>query len=356
MDFDGFIASYVTAENLTKYQPELVTSFPDLGTGNFASLPKEMQHRIALEVFYRILRDAGRNHNVPGDPGFGNYDMGTAAIASLFSKGTYEGDISTRARDIRTKSGGNISIFAPGGKLTLATSVIGEPLAPPGIITEGGGNISIFTDGNVDLGISRIFTLRGGNEIIWSSNGDIAAGSSSKTVQSAPPTRVIIDPQSGDVKTDLAGLATGGGIGVLNTVAGVEPGDVDLIAPMGTIDAGDAGIRSAGNLNVAASAILNASNIQVSGGTSGAPAAPSVSAPNIGGLAGAANAAGAATSTATQTGAPSKPAPPTTEEAPSLITVEVLGYGGGSDEDLDEEERKKREAEKLKEQEAQATQ
>ena len=49
----------------------------------------------------------------------------------------------------------------------------------------------------------------------------------------APPTRVLVDPQSADVKTDLAGLATGGGIGVLESVAGVPPADIDLIAPDG---------------------------------------------------------------------------------------------------------------------------
>ena len=88
-----------------------------------------------------------------------------------------------------------------------------------GIFTQDGGNIGIVTDGNVNVGTSRIFTLHGGNEIIWSSSGDIAAGASPKTVTSAPPTRVLIDPQSGDVETDLAGLATGGGIGVLATLA-----------------------------------------------------------------------------------------------------------------------------------------
>src|ERR1700745_2143422 len=97
-----------------------------------------------------------------------------------------------------------------------------------GIPTQDGGNISIFTHGSVNVGTSRIFTLRGGNEIIWSSAGNIAAGASSKTVQSAPPTRVLVDPQSADVKTDLAGLATGGGIGVLATVAGVPTGGLGV--------------------------------------------------------------------------------------------------------------------------------
>ncbi len=174
----------------------------------------------------------------------------------------------------------------------------GNQALEQGILTEHGGSISVFANGNVDLGTSRIFTLRGGNIVIWSSTGDIAAGSSSKTVQSAPPTRVIIDPQSANVQTDLAGLATGGGIGVLTTVVGVPPGDVDLIAPVGVVDAGDAGIRSSGNLNIAATAVLNASNISVAGTSTGTPSAPAVSAPNIGGLSAASSAAGSSSSAA----------------------------------------------------------
>ena len=153
----------------------------------------------------------------------------------------------------------------------MGIDLSGNQPVDQGILTEDGGNISIFTRDSVIVGTSRIFTLRGGNVIIWSSEGNIAAGASSKTVQSAPPTRVLVDPQSGEVKTDLAGLATGGGIGVLTTVAGVPPGDVDLIAPAGTIDAGDAGIRVSGNINLAALQVLNVGNIQVQGASAGVP-------------------------------------------------------------------------------------
>lgn len=152
---------------------------------------------------------------------------------------------------------------------------------------------------------------------------------------SAPPTRVLIDPQSGDVVTDLSGLATGGGIGVLETVAGVPPGNVDLIAPSGVIDAGDAGIRSSGNLNLAATQVLNADNIAASGTTAGAPpAAPPPAAPNISG-ASAAAAAGAANSTAAENSTKSSTAGDTAELPASIISVEVLGYGGGDDTDDD---------------------
>ena len=149
------------------------------------------------------------------------------------------------------------------------------------------------------------------------------------------------------MKTDLAGLATGGGIGVLATVAGTAPGDVDLIAPKGAVDAGDAGIRSSGNLTIAAAQVLNASNIAVAGTSAGtpaaAPAAPAVSAP-----------------------APPPPPPGNTKTAAdptagaqeaernaavqqlpvSEVTVEVLGYGGSDpaadDESLLDDEEKKR--------------
>src|SRR5262249_37173589 len=171
--------------------------------------------------------------------------------------------------------------------------------------------------------------------IIWSSVGDIAAGSSSKTVLSAPPTRVLIDPQTADVKTDLAGLATGGGIGVLETVTGVSPGDVDLIAPAGGIDAGDAGIRVSGNLNLAAVQIINAGNIQVGGTSVGIP---TIAAPNIANLTSASNTIGASSNAAQQLAAQNSGAAPQ-EELPSIISVEVLGYGGGEG-DEDEQKRK----------------
>ncbi|BCU75310.1 filamentous haemagglutinin family protein [Luteolibacter sp. LG18] len=326
-DFASFITKFVEAGDGPAHLKELgVTS------AEFGAMDSESQRQVALQVFFLVLRDAGRNHNKADSAGFGNYDAGKEAIATLFPGNDWAGDINTRSRDIRTRSGGDITLLAPGGSLSLATTVIGSPLAPPGIITEAGGNISVFTNLNVDLGISRIFTLRGGDEIIWSTKGNIAAGSSSKTVQSAPPTRVLIDPQSADVKTDLAGLATGGGIGVLSTVQGVAPSDVDLIAPEGTIDAGDAGIRVSGNLNIAAAVVVNAGNISVGGSSSGAQSV-SVSGPGLGSLTSASNTSAATTAAATEPGARQNDAPVAAETMPSIIVVEVIGYGGSDESD-----------------------
>lgn len=338
--FGEFETRFIKTERGRKYLDEIA---PDV---DYDSLSSEQQAQLALEIFDLILRDTGRDFNDPDSPGFRVYDNGFDAISTLFPESvSWDGSILTRSRDIRTRSGGDISIFAPGGGLALANTTIGNPLTPPGIVTESGGSISIFTDQSVDIGIGRIFTLKGGNVAIWSSKGDIAAGSSSRTVSSAPPTRVIIDPQSASVETDLAGLATGGGIGVLATLDDVEAGDVDLIAPTGVIDAGDAGIRVSGNINLAAVTVVNAGNISAGGTSSGGNA--SVSAPSVATVTTASNSAAATTSAAPA------PAKQTRDDIPrevatqlSIFDVVVIGYGGGSAiEDEDDEENEDEEAE-----------
>ncbi|MEI7953522.1 MAG: filamentous hemagglutinin family protein [Verrucomicrobiota bacterium] len=333
LDFSAFITQFIKSADGTAHLLEL-----GLTQDQFDKRDHEQQDQLALEVFYLVLRDAGRDHGRPQSPGYRNYDAGEAAIAALFPGSGWSGSINTQERDIRTKNGGDISLFAPGGSLALASIRLGNPLTPPGIVTEAGGNINVFTRNNVDLGISRIFTLRGGNEIIWSSVGNIAAGSSSKTVQAAPPTRVLIDPQSADVKTDLAGLATGGGIGVLTSVAGVRPGNVDLIAPVGTIDAGDAGIRVSGNLNISAAIVTNAGNISAGGTSSGTTAAGAPAAPSVSSISAASNTAAAGNTSVAEAGRHESPPPAPAETALSIINVEVIGYGGAGD-NQDEEDK-----------------
>jgi filamentous hemagglutinin len=338
LDFKTFISSILEGPDGSRYIADLAESEPDLGItslADFDALASQpngaaQQDLVALELFYLVIRDAGRDHNMPGLPGTGNYDAGMAAIAALFpDAGSGSGDIDLTSREIKTTSGGNIDIIDPSGQLTVGIDIAGNQPVDQGILTEDGGNISIYTEGSVNVGTSRIFTLRGGNIVIWSSDGDVAAGASAKTVQSAPPTRVIVDPQSANVSTDLAGLATGGGIGVLATVSDVPPGSVDLIAPNGVIDAGDAGIRATGNLNLAAVQILNASNIQAGGASSGVPVV-AVAAPNLGAIAGANSAVSAGNNPST-TAPPNNPGDQTDQGGDSIIQVQVMGYGGGDD-------------------------
>ena len=317
------------------------SSEPALGlTGsslNFANLPttgflgNTAEHKAVASVrgLFERLQQVGKDAAQTG-----NYDAGYAAVEAIFGKTPEAGSIFTRARDLRTTSGGSIIAAAPGGGITMASDIFGNPLTPPGIVTEYGGEVSVLTGGNLDIGRARIFTLRGGDLTIWSSRGDIAAGTAAKTVVTAPPTRVLIDSISAEIETDLGGLATGGGIGVLASVAGVEPGAVTLLAPRGTVDAGDAGIRATGNITIAAAQVRNADNIAAGGTSAGVPAAAPVSAPNVGGLSSASSSSAATSQAASdvtrqaQAGGASGQ-----QEAPSTITVEVLGYGGGEEEE-----------------------
>jgi hypothetical protein len=294
-----------------------------------SSLTPEARDALASTIFYDVLRDAGRNHNNPSSPGFGNYDAGFAAISALFpSTGSYTGNISLTSREIKTTNGGDIDMLVPGGEVDVGVNNLGAQAVDQGILTVDGGNISIFTNDSVNVGTSRIFTLHGGNVIIWSSTGNIDAGASSRTVQSAPPTQVEVDSQSANVQTDLAGLATGGGIGVLETVVGAPPGNVDLIAPVGTVNAGDAGIRASGNINVAAAQVLNAGNIQAGGSKTGVPATTT---PNVAAAVAASNTAGSQQNAANAGANQQQNNASATQDLPSIITVQVLGFGGSDD-------------------------
>jgi len=301
-----------------------------LNLGNFLSsasgegASSEVDFVAALDEFFRRLQSVGQAYKETG-----NYDAGYAAIAEVFGSAVPQADLFTRSRDIRTIRGGGIRIGVPGGGVEMASTITGNPLAPPGVVTESGGDLSILTQAGVDIGRARIFTLRGGDITIWASTGDIAAGSAPKTVVTAPPTRVLVDTTSGEVITDLGGLATGGGIGTLQLRETDEPSDVVLIAPLGTVDAGDAGIQASGDITVAAAAVLNADNISAAGTSAGVPSAPAVAAPSISGLSAPASSTAAVTAAASDLAKQAQPSAAPTEDAPSTITVEVLGYGGG---------------------------
>lgn len=153
---------------------------------------------------------------------------------------------------------------------------------------------------------------------MWSATGDINAGRGSKTTVIYTPPKRTYDI-FGNVALAPQVPSTGAGIATLNPIPEVPPGDIDLIAPLGAIDAGEAGIRVSGNVNLAALQILNAANIQVQGTSAGIP---TVQAPNISAALSSSNATAATQQTAT-------PNQGSGNAQPSVIIVEVLGYGGG---------------------------
>jgi hypothetical protein len=319
--------------------PSPLTS--DLFLSDDGGLSPGKRALLNMDLFYLVLRDAGRDRSDPEASGYGSYAAAEKAISLLLDDVFSKGDISTWSQSITTVNGGDISLFVPGGGIDMgAISYKGSTKVAPGIITQGGGNVDIYVRNSLSIGINRVFTLKGGNILIWSDKGDIAAGASSKSVQSAPPTQVLVHPLSANIEVNLAGLATGGGIGVLASLAGVAPGDVDLIAVSGVIDAGDAGIRSSGNLRLSATKILNADNIVAAGIVVGAPpaaapaSAPAVAAPPVSAPAGAGAAAAAANNAAEKT-ADKGNATNQDDATPSVFSIDIMGYGGGEGDDDD---------------------
>ncbi len=286
----------------------------------FETLPTEQQRIFLNQVYFSELTAGGREYNDPVSRRYLSYLRGRDVIATLFPESrAYSGDLVMFGNSgIRTLYGGDITVLTPGGQQVIG--VEGQvPGGSAGLITQGSGNISLHSKGSILLGLSRIMTTYGGNIVAWSAEGDINAGRGAKTTVVYTPPKRIYDAY-GHVTLSPVAPSSGAGIATLNPIPEIEPGNIDLIAPLGTIDAGEAGIRVSGNVNLAALQIINAANIQVQGATSGIPV---VQPPSVSGLTQATNTASASTKET----APAGNQAPT--EQPSIIIVEVVGYGGG---------------------------
>jgi hypothetical protein len=99
------------------------------------------------------------------------------------------------------------------------------------------------------------------------------AGKGAKTSADGPPPAYVCDDDF-YCSVDARGQVTGAGIATLQTIPDAPRGNVYLVAPRGTVDAGAAGIRVSGDLFVAALAVANANNIQVQGKSVGLPPQP----------------------------------------------------------------------------------
>ncbi len=294
----------------------------------FGSLSGAQQRIFLRQVYFAELTAGGREYNDANSTRFHSYLRGRDAIAALFPSNGYAGDITLFSAydsnkfnilsgSVHTDFGGDIQFLSPGGKVTIGTEGI-APGADAGLITQGAGNIQVYALGSMQLGLSRVMTTFGGDILVWSATGDINAGRGSKTTVIYTPPRRTYDIY-GSVALAPQVPSTGAGIATLNPIPDVPPGNIDLIAPLGTIDAGEAGIRVSGNINLAALQVLNAANISVQGTSSGIP---TVQAPSISSALSSSNATAATQQTTT-------PNQGSGNAQPSVIIVEVLGYGGG---------------------------
>jgi filamentous hemagglutinin family protein len=294
----------------------------------FDALAPEQQQIFLREVYFAELREGGREYNDANGPRYGSYLRGRQMIATLFPDVDANGNTIARVGDItmfggsgvHTDFGGNIAMMAPGGQIVVG--IQGEvPPASAGVMTQGNGNISMFSEQSLLLGLSRIMTTYGGSIFAWSEEGDINAGRGAKTTTLFTPPKLTYDA-FGNIKLAPQVPSSGAGIATLAPIPEVPGGDMDLIAPLGTIDAGEAGIRFSGDLNIAANVILNAENIKGQGKTSGLPILAAV---NIGALT-AASAAGDAAAAGAQE-ALQRDRANARNNLPSVFTVRVLGFG-----------------------------
>jgi filamentous hemagglutinin len=364
----GFISKYLTPSATNPYnsamlsfvknakglKPENELSVEE-GWHFFGDMPLQLKKQFVQIAFFNELKQAGIEHNDINSLGFGNYKRGFDAISTYFPNNNYNGNLDLSFSQVKTERGGNLNVMAPGGSIVIGLPKIPETLLAEkslngqnadsrlGMFTVNGGNINLFSKDNIDVAQSRQFTIAGGDILNWSSEGDIDAGKGSKTATSAPPPLVRTDTK-GNTVVDLSGVVSGSGIGTLQTVKNAPLGNVYLIAPSGTVDAGDAGVRSSGNLIVAAQAVANGANMQAGGSSSGVPAPStanvSFSAPVSADSSNSSKQADRATEAA------SKSANRTASALPSLITVEVLSLGDEASTTSDSEKDEKKKAKK----------
>jgi filamentous hemagglutinin family protein len=353
----------VTRGNLENpYLPEggasilvLAGATPDYaGLRDFLDVGDEVGETALRDRFYNYLRDQGRKALAGG--GEASYEKARKAILALFPASSISGgDIEFFNSQIKTEQGGGIDLLAPGGGVTVGIAnpdkTLDKDAGNLGLFTIRGGDIRALVRDDFLVNQSRVFTLDGGDILIWADQGSIDAGSGAKTVSATPPPVLVI--RNGQVVLDSSNSVAGSGIGALASRADTPASDLDLFAPQGAIDAGDAGLRSTGNVFLGATTILNSANIQVGGVATGVP-------PASGGIAGLGGVSSTnETSTASddvskslgENTAKNDQAAQELKQAlagfkPSFITVEVLGYGDGATSacEQDDTECKRREA------------
>ena len=243
-------------------------------------------------------------------------------IASLLPTATRSagGDISAFASQFKTEQGGAIDLLAPAGSVYagLTQGVSNKQPYEQGIFTIRGGAVRALVKTDFLVNQGRVFTLGGGDIALVSQRANIDAGRGAKTASSAPPPLITIDA-NGNIKVDVSGSISGSGIATLKTRTDQLDSNVAAVAPRGIFDAGDAGVRSTGSVQVVAPVVLNGANISAGGSVAGAQVA--VAAPALGSVAAPASAATKsddAAKAASSPGASSADAP---------LDVDALGHG-----------------------------
>lgn len=318
----GFMQGYMGNPQLTNAQA--LAGFKTLSKTDTLQIQPQLDILVA-PVLFKEIKHAG---TASGDNKSLGNTGGYEAIDSLFPGSDWKGDLSLFFSKLQTLKGGDINLLVPGGEINagLSVSVSGAKSADKlGIVAQGEGNINALVRDDFLVNKSRVFSLAGGDIMIWSSEGDIDAGKGAKSSISAPPPIITVD-KNGNLKIEFPPVVSGSGIRTASSSDGVEAGDVYLFAPKGVIDAGEAGIGG-NNVTLVATAILGANNIQFSGAGTGVPVAASGSV--AAGLTGTSNMT-AGVSQAAESSVGNNVAKDTGNPAKALLgllSVEILGFG-----------------------------
>ena len=339
LDFAQFINRYFNADS--PYLPALVRYTREV-TGNggldsasalttFKKISAERQLGVVLDAYFSELRASGRAAAVQSSP---DYSRGYAAVAAMFPRTDYAGEIGLFFSQIFTVAGGTIDLLAPGGLINVGLATppasfgISKPANQLGVVAEATGDVRTYLSGDFNVNESRVFAADGGDLIVWSNFGDIDAGRGARSAISVPANGFQFD-QDGRLTVSVPPPIQGSGIRALTTTPGRRFGNVDLVTPRGVVNASEAGIESAGNITIAAVSVLGADNIKAGGTATGVPVAVAGVSASV---AGAGSSAGAATQAASSLVAGSggrTQAQNAVTSAPSVITVEFLGFGEG---------------------------
>ena len=232
---------------------------------------------------------------------------------------------------------GDIDLWAPGGNI-IAGLTTPTPGTTIGVVTNGGGAIRSVVGGDFTINQGKVLTAQGGDILLYSSGGSIDAGRGARTsISTPPPTRtpVTVDGVIVGYVYTVPASSSGSGIQTLSSDPdGIGPraaapaGGIYLFAPAGAIDAGEAGIRSGGSLFINAQTVLNASNFSAAGPSTGVPVATAGSlATSLAGSGTANNAKSAEEAAASAANAARAAAAAEGLQKPTILTVEVLGFG-----------------------------
>ncbi|MGD9841848.1 MAG: filamentous hemagglutinin family protein, partial [Steroidobacteraceae bacterium] len=352
-NYDEFTKRYLLDDDayatmLSEFMANVAGSVPTdkkTALADFAILSQPLRASLLQQILLAELRASAINAASIDPTKNGDYSRGFTALETMFPGSTnvaggaatnpYSGDISLYFSRIYTQDNGNITLIAPGGGVNAGLAApptsfgISKSADQLGIVTQTGGDIGIVTDQDLQVNESRVFAINNSDILVWSSNGNIDAGRGAKTAISAP-TPVIAYDRDGYPTVTYSAALSGSGIQTRTTSSSNLPGDVVLAAPRGVVNAGDAGIV-AGNLTIAATAVLGADNIKVSGVAVGVPVDTGGLGASLAGVTAAASGASNAASTAVGEDSAANHDQATSVATAALSWLEVFVVGLGDE-------------------------